>query len=110
MLFHLNMMLRNGGSGPKQDFAHLLTALVLKLLGLVANLDLLLDLGKVEVCNLGVGAVDDLDEFLEGRALSLDVEEVDEGKLEENPALWGTLLVQFLLFGRLHVAGRRLTV
>ena len=48
---------------------------------------LLLDLVEVEVRDLGVVAVDDLGQLLERRAPGLDVHEVDEAQLQEDPAL-----------------------
>jgi hypothetical protein len=48
---------------------------------------LLLDLVKVEVGNFGLVAIDDLGEFLESGATSLDVHLVDKAELEEDPDL-----------------------
>lgn len=49
--------------------------------------DFTLNLGHVLGDDLGVVAVDDLGQLLEGGALCLDVLEVDEGELEADPAL-----------------------
>jgi hypothetical protein len=50
---------------------------------------LLLDLVDVDVSDLGLVAIDDLGQLLEGGALGLDVHEVNEAQLQENPALEG---------------------
>lgn len=46
---------------------------------------LLVDVAEIDGGDVGVGAVDDLDEFLEGGAAGLDVHEVDPAELEEDP-------------------------
>lgn len=51
------------------------------------DLGLLLDLVEVQLRDGGVVAVDDLGELLEGRALGLDVHDVDEDEFECDPAL-----------------------
>jgi hypothetical protein len=48
---------------------------------------LLLDLVDVDVCQVGVGAVEDAANLLEGGALGLDVDKVDEDELDEVPKL-----------------------
>jgi hypothetical protein len=53
------------------------------------DVHLLLDLVDVDAGHVGVVAVDDLGELLEGRALGLDVHEVHKDELEEDPALRG---------------------
>lgn len=50
---------------------------------------LLLDLVDVDMSDLGLVAIDDLGQLLEGGSLGLDVHEVDEAQLEEDPALEG---------------------
>lgn len=55
------------------------------LLGLDVNL--LLDLLDVEMRNIGIVAIDDLDQLLESGAASLDVHEVHEHELAKDPAL-----------------------
>jgi len=47
--------------------------------------DLVLDLLEADVGDLGIVAIDDLSQLLEGRALGLDVHEVDEDELEADP-------------------------
>jgi len=49
------------------------------------------------VGNLGLVAVDDLGELLEGGALGLNVHEVDEDKLKEDPALFSSELALLLI-------------
>lgn len=53
------------------------------------DVHLLLDLVDVDAGHVGVVAVDDFGELLEGRALGLDVHEVHKDELEEDPALRG---------------------
>lgn len=48
---------------------------------------LLFDLVDVDVCDVGVGAVEDTANFFEGGTLGLDVDKVDEEELEEIPEL-----------------------
>ena len=50
---------------------------------------LLLDLVDVDLSDLGLVAIDDLGQLLEGGALGLNVHEVNEAQLEEDPALEG---------------------
>lgn len=52
----------------------------------LAQSDLLLHLVEVDVCNR-ILAVEDLGNLLQGRALGLDIEEVDEDELDEVPEL-----------------------
>lgn len=42
-------------------------------------------MGKIDVCDSGVLSVDDLGKLFQGRSTSLDVHEVDEDNLAENP-------------------------
>lgn len=51
------------------------------------GMDVLLDLVEVDVGDDGIGSVEDLGNLLEGRALGLDVEEVDEDELDKVPEL-----------------------
>lgn len=51
------------------------------------DLLLLLDLVEIEVGDLGLVAVDNFGQLLESRSLGLDVHEVDEAQLPEDPAL-----------------------
>lgn len=51
------------------------------------DLNLLLELVEVEAGHGGFVAIDDLGQLLESRATGLDVHEVDEDELEEDPAL-----------------------
>lgn len=51
------------------------------------GVDVLLDLVEVEVGDDGLVAVEYLGDLLEGRALGLDVEEVDEDELDKVPEL-----------------------
>lgn len=64
---------------------------------LLGDLGLLLDLADVDVGNVGLVAVDDTGELLEGGSLGLDVHEVDEAEFEEDPALLAKELV-FVVF------------
>ena len=70
-------------------FLHLNSCLLLEniLLAWVAQHQVLLDLMDVDTTNLGLVAIDDLGQLLKGWALGLDVHEVHEDELEENPAL-----------------------
>lgn len=49
---------------------------------------LLLDLADVDVTDLSLITIDDLGQLLEGGALGLNVHEIHEAELEEDPALW----------------------
>jgi hypothetical protein len=57
-----------------------------------SDLDLLLDLGEVDVSH-GVLAVEDLGDLLEGGALGLDEDEVDPDELDEIPELRGIISI-----------------
>ena len=49
--------------------------------------DVLLDIGQVDLTHLSIITVEDLGNLLKGRTAGLDVEDGDEDKLEEDPAL-----------------------
>jgi len=51
------------------------------------GVDVLLDLVEIDIGDDGLFSVEDLGNLLEGRALGLDVEEVDEDELGEVPDL-----------------------
>jgi hypothetical protein len=57
-----------------------------------SDLDLLLDLGEVDVSH-GVLAVEDLGDLFEGGALGLDEDEVDPDELDEIPELEGIISI-----------------
>ena len=54
---------------------------------LVLENRLLLNLLKIQPCDLGIVSVDDLDKFFKGGSLRFDVFEKDKGKFDANPAL-----------------------
>lgn len=51
------------------------------------NLHLFLNLVKIQTSHSSLFAIDDLGQLLECRALGFNIHEVDENKLERNPAL-----------------------
>lgn len=53
------------------------------------DLHLLLELVEVDASNGGLVAIDDLGQLFESWTPGLDVHEVDEDELEEDPALLG---------------------
>lgn len=53
----------------------------------VIAVDVLLNLMNIQMCNFSLVSIENLGEFLEGRAFCFDVEKVNENKFHENPDL-----------------------
>lgn len=81
-------------TNPRRESAILLVGLLL------VDLGLLLDLVDVDLANGSILAIDELGQLLESGALGLDVHEVDEGELEEDPALGGAELANAVFFSK----------